>query len=215
MKKFSVFLFVVFVLSSYAEAQHRSITWEQFKYSGPGLKQIGWIATKNAKEIESSPWSIGCETLDRDYAKFSVYKDYVGELGVKRGRLQSGWAKCEKVKGVYEFAWLDSCIYGLVEQRVNPWVTLCYGNPLYGSEGLLHAKIFTDEQSLDAWCKYVEATVNRYKDVVKEWEIWNEPGRDQVAAYANLLIRTVETIKRVQPDAVIMGFSLGGIHLDG
>ena len=90
---------------------YRSITWEKFKSSGPELKQIGWIATRRAKDITSSDWSVGCETLDRDQAKFSVYKDYVGELGAKHGRLQSGWAKCEKEKGVYDFAWLDECVY--------------------------------------------------------------------------------------------------------
>jgi len=75
-----------------------------------------------------------CETLDRDYAKFSVYKDYVGELGVKHARIQSGWAKCEKQKGVYEFDWLDECVYGLNQQTVKPWMCLCYGNPIYRLE---------------------------------------------------------------------------------
>ena len=112
---------------------YRSITWDKFRASGPELKQIGWIATRHAKEIQSSDWSVGCETLDRDQAKFSVYREYVGELGAKHGRLQSGWAKCEKQKGVYEFAWLDECVYGLNEQRVKPWVCLCYGNPMYKS----------------------------------------------------------------------------------
>jgi hypothetical protein len=106
---------------------YRSITWEKLKTSGPELKQVGWLAVRHAKDVESSPWSVGCETLDRDQAKFSVYKDYVGELGVKHARLQSGWAKCEKQKGVYEFAWLDECVYGLDEQGVGPWMCLCYG----------------------------------------------------------------------------------------
>src|SRR3990172_3568750 len=78
---------------------YRNITWDKFRASGPELKQIGWIATRHAREIKSSDWSVGCETLDRDQAKFNVYKDYVGELGAKHARLQSGWAKCEQQKG--------------------------------------------------------------------------------------------------------------------
>ena len=112
---------------------HRSVTWEKLKVSGPVLKQIGWLDSRHSKEIASSPWSIGCETLDRDYAKFSVYKDYVGELGAKHARLQSGWAKTEKEKGKYDFAWLDYHVKGLTEQSVRPWICLCYGNPIYGS----------------------------------------------------------------------------------
>lgn len=197
-------------------AQNKYNSWEQFKYSGPGLKQTGWIATKHSKEIKSSQWSVGCETLDRDYADFNIYKDYVGELGVKRGRLQSGWAKCEKVKGVYNFAWLDSCVYGLAEQSVEPWICLCYGNPLYESDFRLGAKIFTDQKSMDAWLKYVTGTVKRYKDVVTTWEVWNEPnlGDGGYEEYAVLLIKTAEVIKKVQPDSKIMGFSLAGIALD-
>ena len=45
---------------------YKSITWEKFQASGPELKPIGNLAVRHAKEIKSSPWSIGCETLDRD-----------------------------------------------------------------------------------------------------------------------------------------------------
>ncbi len=193
------------------QSKHKSITWEKFKASGPELTQIGWMETKHSKEIESSPWSVGCETLDRDYGDFSKYKNYVGELGIKHARLQSGWAKCEKEKGKYDFAWLDSCVYGLIDQGVEPWISLSYGNPIYNSEMSLGGGIFVDERTMTAWCKYVEATVKRYKDVVQEWEIWNEPRHSEdPVAYANLLVNTSDAIKKVYPDATIMGFTVHG-----
>ncbi len=185
---------------------YRSITWEKFKAAGPELKQIGLLAVRHARDIPSSPWSIGCETLDRDYARFSTYKDYVGELGAKHARIQSGWAKCEKQKGVYDFAWLDECVYGLNEQTVRPWVCLCYGNPLYGSEinlGAGLAGLVESKEGLAAWLKYVEATVTRYKDVVHQWEIWNEPF-GQGKNYAVLVLSTAELIRRIQPRAVVV-----------
>jgi len=213
MKKILSILIAV-VISSIAFGQNRYSSWELFKYSGPGLKQTGWLTTKHSKEIKSSSWSVGCETLDRDYAKFSIYQDYVGELGVKYARLQSGWAKCEKEKGTYRFEWLDSCVYGLTEQSVEPWICLCYGNPLYGSGIRLGSKIFTDEKAMAAWLKYVETTVKRYQDVVKLWEVWNEPnGGSESQEYATLLMKTAEVIKRVQPESKILGFSLAGIPL--
>ncbi len=196
--------------------KYRSITWEKLKASGPELKQIGLLATRSAKEIESSDWSVGCETLDRDQAKFSVYKDYVGELGAKHGRLQSGWAKCEKEKGVYDFAWLDECVYGLNEQGVKPWMCLCYGNPVYGSElhlGAGVAAVTENEEAMAAWLRYVEATVKRYKDTVDCWEIWNEPNGHGCEEYATLLMKTAETVRKVQPKAKIMGLSLAGVDL--
>lgn len=181
------------------------------------MKQLGRLAVRHARDIESSPWSVGCETLDRDQARFSVYKDYVGELGVKHGRLQSGWAKCEKQKGVYDFAWLDECVHGLNEQGVKPWMCLCYGNPIYGSElhlGAGVAAVAHNEEALAAWLKYVEATVARYKDTVNRWEIWNEPNSHGCEEYATLLMRTAEAIERVQPNAEIMGLSLAGVSLE-
>lgn len=196
--------------------QYPCVTWDLFRYSGPGLKQIGWLVPKSSKEIKSSSWSVGCETLDRDYAKISVYKNYVGALGVKSARLQSGWAKCEQKKGVYNFAWLDSCVYALSEQSVKPWMCLCYGNPVYGADYELRAKIFTDEKTMAAWLKYVEATVTRYKGVINEWELWNEAnnGNKDPEAYATLFMKTAEVVRKVQPDAIIIGLSTYRIPLD-
>jgi hypothetical protein len=190
---------------------HRSITWGFFKASGPKLKQIGWMAVRHAKNIESSAWSVGCETLDRDQARFSVYKDYVGELGAKHARLQSGWAKCEKQKGLYDFAWLDECVYGLSEQGVEPWICLCYGNPIYKSTvhlGSTLGPIVHSEEAMAAWLKYVDATVRRYHNVVTAWEIWNEPF-GQSADYATMVLVTAELIRRIQPDAAILVTAIG------
>ena len=207
-----IFLFVLLasIAVSTSFSQNKYSSWEIYKYSGPGLKQIGWMATRHSSEINSSSWSVGCETLDRDYAKFSVYKDYVGELGVKHARLQSGWAKCETKKGKYTFEWLDSCVYGLNKQKVKSWICLCYGNPLYGSSinlGAGVAALSHSEEAMSAWIRYVEAIVNRYKNVVNEWEIWNEP-YGQENDYTPLLIKTAELIKRIQPDAIILGETL-------
>ena len=48
------------------------------------FKQIGTIKPKNVTEIESSNWTIGCEVLDRNYARFDAYKEYLPILGVKK-----------------------------------------------------------------------------------------------------------------------------------
>ena len=83
------------------------VTWAKLNTLDPGLKEVGRLAVRNAKDIKSSKWSIGCETLDRDYARWDVMKRFLGPLGAKRGRLFSGWAKTEREKGKYDFTWLD------------------------------------------------------------------------------------------------------------
>lgn len=189
-----------------AQPLKKSITWEKLNKNAPSLKQIGTLAVRDSREINHSIWSIGCETLDRDYANFEFYKEYVSQTGAKYGRLQSGWAKTEQQKGVYEFAWLDAHVKGLHEQKVAPWICLCYGNPIYGSTirlGSSLKELVHSEEGFAAWLKYVEQTVKRYKPLVTEWEVWNEPfnqGKD----YAVLLLQTAELIKKLQPEAVVL-----------
>src|SRR4051812_14800530 len=47
-------------------------------------KQTGTLKTRNAKKITASTWSIGGETLDRDYTDYQSYKSYLGPLGATR-----------------------------------------------------------------------------------------------------------------------------------
>ena len=60
------------------------------------MKCVGTLAPRSVKDIRSSNWTLGCETLDRDFANFDEYKRFLAPLGIKTIRLQAGWAKCEK-----------------------------------------------------------------------------------------------------------------------
>ena len=65
----------------------------------PGLKRIGTVKPRSADTIPDSNWTLACETLDRDFADYQQYKEYIVPLGIKTIRLQGGWAKTEKSKG--------------------------------------------------------------------------------------------------------------------
>jgi hypothetical protein len=41
----------------------------------------------------------------------------VGPLGVKKARIQGGWAKTEKQPGVYNFGWLDNIVFDMAEKE--------------------------------------------------------------------------------------------------
>jgi hypothetical protein len=49
-----------------------------------GWKPIGKIAPRAAREIAASNWSIGCEVLDRDFARYSAYREYLALLRESR-----------------------------------------------------------------------------------------------------------------------------------
>lgn len=73
----------------------------------------------------------------------------------------------------------------------------------------MHA-LMTSEEGFASWDRWVEALVIRYKDRVKEWEIWNEPdlhGQIDAETTARLNIRTAVIIKRIQPKAKIAGLA--------
>lgn len=67
------------------------------------VAELGWkalrkIAPRAARDIAESSWSIGCEVLDRDIARYSAYREYLGPLGAKGVRLQAvawhvGWSE--------------------------------------------------------------------------------------------------------------------------
>lgn len=185
------------------------------------LKRIGTLKPKNASEIKTSNWIIGCETLDRDLADYEQYKTYLVPLGIKKLRMQAGWAKTEKVKGKYDWTWLDNIINDAAARGLQPWLETGYGNTIYpgGGEVNLSAGIPTSDEALKAWDKWVAALVSRYKDKVTDWEVWNEPnfGDNEINKpdkVAELNIRTAEIIKRIQPKAKISGLAMGHIDLE-
>ncbi|WP_188481219.1 GH39 family glycosyl hydrolase [Aquisalinus flavus] len=182
---------------------------------GVDLEAIGQVRALAANEIESSSWSIGGETLDRDYAVFANYADHLGPLGAKGIRLQGGWAKTETSQGVYEWQWLDDIVDGASALGVKPWIQLSYGNPAYpgGGDYGLGGGLPTSPDALAAWDRWVEAIVDRYGDRVDQWEVWNEPDLNHTdtagaADYAALFIRTARIVRRVQPDAGVYALAL-------
>ena len=188
----------------------KCVTWQKFNRMDPGLSQIGKLAVRESKDISGSKWSIGCETMDRDYADWNSYKALMPGLGVKHARFFSGWAKTEQEKGKYDFTWLDPHIRECAAMGIKPWVCISYGNPVYGSDfnlGMRVKQVTGNPEGFAAWLKYTKLLVERYKDVVDEWEIWNEPF-DQAEEYAEMFYRTAKVVREVQPTAKIFCTSI-------
>ena len=144
------------------------------------FRKLGKVESKRSLDVTSSRIGLGFEKLDRDVFDPEKAYDKVGDLGVKWIRIQSGWQRTEREKGVYNFEWLDKVVDNLISRGLKPWICLCYGNDLYddlaktvfGAVGC--PPIFTEEQKT-AWTSYVKATVEHYRGRVSYYEIWNEP----------------------------------------
>ena len=59
-----------------------SVCWEKLNAEPAPLKLIGTVAVAKPDGSGRSLWSVGCETVDRDFTVFSEYKDWVGDVGV-------------------------------------------------------------------------------------------------------------------------------------
>ena len=186
------------------------------------MRKIGSLLLRTSAEIPYSRVSVGYECLDRELFKPECCYELTGKSGVKLARVQTGWAKCEKEKGVYDFAWLDEIVDSLLAQHVQPWFCVCFGNPLYMPDALTPAAVgcvplLYGEDVLNAWKAYVRAMAAHYKGRITHFEIWNEPngrafwypGEPNGAEYASLVSLTGGIIREVIPEARIGGVVAG------
>lgn len=187
-----------------------------------GIMLTGEVFGEEQKSasLGSGRLGVGMECLDRDLWKHGPAMPHLKELGITRVRLQSGWARTEKVKGVYDFDWMDAIVNDLTAIGVEPWISLSYGNPIYavakdGEQDYTGQKMFplNSEEGKTAWQDYVRAIVARYKDRVRVWEVWNEPdcrhflkvseNMSWAVEYAKLARLTAQVVRNVQPAARI------------
>ena len=189
------------------------------------LVKTGQIRPRAAREIGPSRLGIGFEKLDRGAFDPTTAYDPVAETGVHYVRLQSGWQRTERQKGVYDFAWLDEIVDSFIARGQEPWIDLCYGNDLYtesakeyfGAVGC--PPIFTEEEKA-AWTAYVEATVRHFAGRVTWYEIWNEPDGQwcwkhgvSAAEYADFAVATSQAIHRADPAAKAIAGVLCTVNL--
>lgn len=173
---------------------------------------VGTLAPKTVGQIASDCLTVGCEVLDRDYTDYDEYKTWLPSLGCRKIRLQAGWAKTEKVRGTYDFAWLDHIIDDARSRGLQVWLQTSYGNPVYPGGGTINlgGGMPVSDEAKEGWNRWVEVMAERYKGKVHEWEIWNEPDLSEsipVEEIVDMNIRTAEIIKRADPEARIAGFA--------
>ncbi len=194
------------------------------------MKKIGTLGGISSDEIKTSRISIGFECLDRELFKPEPCYDPLQKTGVKYARCQTGWARCERERGVYDFSWLDAVVDNLRARGIEVWFNVGYGNPLYmknipNKTGVGCVPLFFGEECLAAWKNYVSALASYFAGRVRLFEIWNEPEADHFwypeepdpKKYAELYDITVAEIRKHIPTAkfaatVASGFDFGFIQ---
>ena len=179
-----------------------------------GMPVVGKVASRGIGPHTSKMWMLGCECLDRDYAEFTKYRDYIPALGIARIRLQAGWARCEREKGRFDFAWLDEPIEWAAAHGISATLDLSYGNLIYkgGGQAGLAGAIPSGEEGLAAWDRWIETLVTRYRGKVDDYLMWNEPdthrAKNDPRAVAEFNVRTARLIRRLSPESRVSALQL-------
>lgn len=179
----------------------------------PNFSLIGRVKPRTTGELRAAgltnSFGVGGETTDRNFTYYENWGEYIAPLGVTKVRVQSGWHDIEKVittPPTYDWAKFDKIVDGLTAQKAQPFVFLGYGNERpgcvdCGQTGLSSTLVPTGE-GRTRFLAFVAATVERYKNRVSDWQIWNEPnGHVEPNEFAKFTVDVAQTIKKAQPDA--------------
>lgn len=185
---------------------------------------LGKIKPKSSSEISGSYWGVQAGSLA------DSIMEKAAELGVKWTRLHARWEEIEKEKGEFDWQETDEAFDAVLKYGITPFVTLGQGHEMYSGTGSYDdpklAAIYGDspappvgsEAEMQAWLNFVGASIERYKDRITYWEIWNEPNHRKYWGappngedYGRLVKATTEKIRSIQPDAKIVAGSTAGI----
>ena len=95
--------------------------------------------------------------------------------GLRFIRTEFRWNYIEREQGEFHFDYYDKIVSKATENGIKILAVLAYGTPWASKMG---ERVGSDKfvpDKFDDYQNYVSKVVNRYKDKIKNWEIWNEP----------------------------------------
>lgn len=187
-----------------------------------GLAEIASLKSRNSRSIKGSRLSIGFETLDRQMFKPEPCYDLIAATGVKWARCQTGWNRCETVKGQLDFGWLDEVVDNLLRRGIQPWFNVGYGNKLYMPDAPHESAVgsvplYYPQETQDAWRRFVRELARHFQGRVRHFEIWNEcnidcfwrPGTPAAGEYTRFVALSAKEIRGVVPESKIVACVAG------
>ena len=133
------------------------------------------------------------------------------EAGISWIRADFSWSGVERSEGKWTFEHLDKVVDETNKLGLQLLPILDY-DVRWASPAYKH---------LDHWLEYVKRCVERYKDRIQYWEVWNEENLKgfwqddpDAANYATLLKETYKTIKAIDSNLVVVYGGLAGVPAD-
>lgn len=145
--------------------------------------------------------------------------ELAAEAGIRWSREEFHWEWIEPEQGVQDSDTLkryDRSVDSLRSHDISILGLLAYDTPW--SAGVNAPA--TDAERAD-YARFAASMVNRYRDSVHYWEVWNEPNGDHFwppecnpQAYAALLRTAYAAIKQADPSAMVVGCAASGVDLN-
>jgi len=155
-----------------------------------------------------------CEDYPEETTTMEIIRkdfEFLKKHDIKFLRISFGWDAIESKEGEYDWLFWDDYVNTAVDEyglTLIPYI--CYV-PVWNSTGAKDTIFYWNypPKDFEAYGDFVRALVNRYKDKIKTWEVWNEPDiwiywqgtRDEFAKFIKI---AAEAIRETDPDAKIV-----------
>ena len=159
---------------------------------------------------QANPFGVCAHLGGHEYADHERELELMEQAGIRWARADFSWSYFQPARDEWRFDRYDTIVEASRRRSVTLLPILCY-NVNWA---------FPAHEHLDDWCNYVRVVVERYKEDLRHWEVWNEPNigfwkpEPNPEQYTALLKATYETIKAIDPDLQVVYGGTAGIPFD-
>lgn len=172
--------------------------------------------------LDRSPFGMGIYPSHRTSGETTEKAAQLAqEAGIRWTRDELGWAGIQPERDVWNWERFDRAVNITLEHGIQVLGLLSYGAPwamsLKTADGKPDILSLPD---LRAWSEYVGRTVERFRDRIHVWQMWNEPNirgfwhpKPDPKEYARLLIAGANAAKKADPTCWVMGCNTSLVDL--
>ncbi|HNT34224.1 MAG TPA: glycosyl hydrolase [bacterium] len=138
------------------------------------------------------------------------------QLGIRWDRSDFWWHVLEPREGEFDWSFSDALLDLYDQHDLQIFPILCYSSAWARGDGFAPA----NELEWKQFANFTFEAVNRYKDRIRYWEIWNEPNilpfwrpQPDVEDYTRLLKEAYKAAKRADPNCIVVGMCTAGFDL--
>ncbi len=160
---------------------------------------------------DESPFGV-CTHFGQFKHKVPDTLELIKRMGAAWIRDELYWGAIEREKSKFEFPeYYDAYMKAAGNLGIRPLIIFNYANRHYDKGLAPH----TDE-GRRAFAQYCVELMKRYGQICRHWEVWNEPNigfwqpKPNPEDYTNLLKTVYETVKSIDPQAVVVGVCTAG-----